>query len=102
MICNNLNIGRSRSNTTLLLESEFEPDFRLKPSSQIREIDSLLSRIHSLLRRVKFAVPHFREFAAKPQRRRGFFGGENLAVGPKFAKFPVFSLFNRELAGSTP
>ena len=40
---------------------------RLKPNSQIRQIDSLLSRIHSLLGRIKFAVPHFREFAAEPQ-----------------------------------
>ena len=41
---------------------------RLKPSSQICHIDSLFSRNYSLLGRIKFPAPRFREFAAKPQR----------------------------------
>jgi len=46
--------------------------------------------------RSKFPVPISRELSAKEHVSRGVLAGDEAQIGPKFAKFPVFSLLIRE------
>ena len=78
-------------------------DQKLVPSrhSLIREENSLMRAINSLLGQKKFPVPLRREFAEKMLYFPRCSGCSRRRNGPELQKFPVLSLFNREYHAET-